>query len=154
MPLNLEEMRAIVRKGESVIHGEGLRRRIISREEDLPTEGDLAHGDLEALTAARDGLTLRRTRLDAEIAALESEIASMNAQVAPAAPSEADAGTGSGSKRSGRTKSAGPPESGTDNERSQGTAAVGTATSDAESGAELVPPASDGAQTPAPPPPA
>lgn len=132
MAMTRDEMIAVVNRGESVL----VNGRIISRIEDLPSEVDAAGRDKEKLLAAREGLIARRASLDAEIAAAD-------AQLATAATATAADGTQ-------QTTAAGPAESG-DGGRSQITAAVGTATSDAESDAQTAPPdggPATGANTP------
>jgi hypothetical protein len=131
MDMTRDEMIAIINRGESVMVGDGMHRRIVSRIEDLPSEVDAAKGDKEKLLAAREGLVARRASLDAEIAATQ-------------------ASTGQGVQTGTEQPAAGPAESGSGG-RSQITAAVGTANSDAESDAQTAPPdggPATGANTP------
>jgi hypothetical protein len=147
MDMTRDEMIAVINRGESVMVGDGPYRRIVSRIEDLPSEVDAAKGDKEKLLAARDGLLARRASLDAEIAAAESLLSTAENRAALQSPEHAPEG---GDQGAPEQTAAGPAESGSGG-RSQITAAVGTANSDAESDAQTAPPdggPATGANTP------
>lgn len=150
MDMTRDEMIAIINRGESVMVGDGMHRRIVSRIEDLPSEVDAAKGDKEKLLAAREGLVARRASLDAEIAAAESLLATAENRASQREAVMTQASTGQGVQTGTEQPAAGPAESGSGG-RSQITAAVGTATSDAESDAQTAPPdggPATGANTP------
>lgn len=77
MTLTRQEMEAVIDNGGSVLHGVGTERRIISRKEDLPSEAELASGDREELTKAREALAGRVNKLQAELAAIDAELATL-----------------------------------------------------------------------------
>lgn len=77
MTLTRKEMEAVIDGGGSVLHGVGTSRRIIDRKENLPGEAELASGDREGLTRAREALQGRIDKLTAEVAAIDSELATL-----------------------------------------------------------------------------
>lgn len=89
-----EEMLEIVRRGESVLHGVGVHARIISREEDVPSEAELATGDTTKLQAAREGLFHQRESIDGAIAAIDAELAGLAPPAKAARGKGKDASTG------------------------------------------------------------
>lgn len=96
MGLTRKEMEAIIDRKESVIYD----GRVVARQEDLPTEADLAKGSVEKTPLALESI-------DAQIKALEAQRASLIDSVAtpPAKPPEGgQAGEPAGTPDGGGTE--------------------------------------------------